>query len=656
MAANAILARVSSELSVRSEPEPKPVDRPAARGEWWLLDRLALLMSALTGVVIFLFIGRGGWYVDDFMNLGIAQENHFTRKYIETPIFGHPQPGTRIVNWWLYRISPMNYALAATLVCLGIAFMTWMIYRVFRSSFRPSPWVLVLTGMAGLTGLWIPVAEWWAGGSEIAGCVVANILMVHALLRCYLGPKRIMWALLAGLWLLGGLAFYERSVLGAAFAGCYVLAVAARRFSVREIVRVVRQALAGYLTLAVVGAAYLAYYATHNFVHANPGYTPSELVHYIWTTWDKALIPGLFGGTLRTGQNMALSYANPTLWWQVVCQLALLALIGYGIRTVGWRALLGWLFFIPLFVAGTYSIATARLAGHGPGLGREFRYVADLVPLLILTAGLTVLRPVIGREPAATTGAEPAAADAGPAAEPPHEVSAPASGRRPGWRGLPAGHLGVTVVALIALWSVFLVSALPVRHRWVNARTVHYVPNLQAGIREQSAKGPFSMYTAFVPGDINSAAFGRYSLTTRIAQLVSGKPIDADDLSRPMFMVDAHGNLVPARFQVLATVPDACGTSDTKKIMQDLNRPLPKGYWTVQFTYKVPAPSTLRFAINTGSVVEEATGGFRGFPVTGTGRVTFALRLASVTQFRFDAGHVGDCITDVQIGRPVPAR
>ncbi|HEX2903887.1 MAG TPA: hypothetical protein VHO01_10580 [Jatrophihabitans sp.] len=635
---------MSNELTVRSEPEPQPIDRPLARSEWWLLDRLALLFSVLTGVVIFAFIGRGGWYVDDFLNLGIAQESKFNRFYIDRPIFGHPQQGTRILNWVLYRVAPMNYALAAGLVCLGLALMTWLIYRVLRLSFRPSPWVLVLTGMAGLTGLWIPVAEWWAGGSEITGCVLANVLMVHALLRCYRGPRGTLWGLLGGVWFILGLAFYERTLFGAVFAACFVLAVGCRRFSIGEIVRVIRQALVGYLTLLVVALGYLYYYATHKFVHRNPGYTTNELLHYLWITWSKALIPGLFGGTLQTHRNMALSYADPTVVWQVICQLALLAVIGWGLRTLGWRALVGWLIFVPIFAAATYSIATARLTGHGPGLGREFRYVADLVPLMILTVGLTVLRPRIGRD------------EDGPL-EPAGETYADEPGipRPRRWRGVPAGHLGATVLALAALWTVFIVTAVPVSHRWVTARTVHYVPNLEGGIRALDARGPYSLYTAYAPGDINSPAFGRYSQTTRIAQLVSGHPIVADDLSKPMYLVDAQGHVVPARFQTLATVPDACGTSDSLKLMQTLSRPLGKGYWTVQFSYRVARPTTLRFAINTGSVVEEATGGFRGFPVSGTGRISFPLRLASVTQLRFDAGHVGDCISDVQIGRPVPA-
>ncbi len=276
----------------------------------------------------------------------------------------------------------------------------------------------------------------------------------------------------------------------------------------------------------------------------------------------------------------------------------------------------------------------------------------------MLTVALTVLAPRIGRPAESVETSESnESSESNELDAPDGSITAAMPGDRPGsrWPHPQLKHVGITAVALVALWAVFLVSAVPVSRRWVNARTVHYVRNLQAGIRAQDAKGPFSVYTTFVPGDINSASFGRYSLVTRVGQLVSGHPISADDLSKPMFMVDAHGNLLPARFQALATVPDACGTIEQKRVMHNLNRPLAKGYWTVQLSYRVPAKTTLRFAVNTGTAVQEATGGFRGFTVTGTGRITFSMRLQSVTAFRFDSGHPGDCISDIKIGRPVPA-
>ena len=109
---------------------------------------------------------------------------------------GHPQPGIRLLDWLLYRIAPMNYPLAAALECLGFGFMTWLVYRILRLAFRPSPWHLVLTAMASTTGLWVPATAWWAAGPEMGGCAGASTLTTYALLRCYRGPYRLLWGAL----------------------------------------------------------------------------------------------------------------------------------------------------------------------------------------------------------------------------------------------------------------------------------------------------------------------------------------------------------------------------------------------------------------------------------------------------------------------------
>lgn len=622
---------MSAGAAVRSRAESRSHARAFERGEWWLLDRLALLISTLSGVALFLFIGRGGWYIDDFLNLGYAQESKLDSGYLTRPIFGHPEPGVRLLNWVLYRLSPMNYALAVGLFCLSLAFMCWMVYRILRLFCRPSPWMLVLTGMAGLSGLWVPVGEWWAGASEIGGCMVANVLVIHAVLRSYLGPKRLMWTGLAGVWLVVGLSFYERALAGGLFAGCFLLAVAARGFSGREIVRVVRQALATYLLLLVIAAAYLVYYISHDFVRTQPGYGRMELLHFFWTSWSSAMVTAIFGGSIRTGRNLDESFASPPVWWIAVCQLLLLAIVVHGVRTLGRRALAGWLFFIPIFLLACNAIATAKLHVHGPSVGHEYRYVADLMPLIVLTLGLTVLGPRVGRA----------------------EVSQDRPASPPGGLAVRRSLVFATVTALLA---VYISSSLPASRVWVNAHTVHYVRNMQRDIRAQDAQGPYSVYTTYVPGDVSTPAYGRYSLTTRIGQLVSGHPISADDLSKPMFMFDPHGNLVPARLRTLSTVPDICATGGHQRILRKLSQPRGRYTWTVQLRYQVPAPTTLRFVADTGTRVQEATGYARSFTVSGTGRLTFQLRLlTTLTAFGLDSAQPGACVFDVRIGQPVRA-
>jgi len=644
--------------------KPEPAAVASRRDEWWLLDRLALASAAVSGLVLYALIGRGGWYIDDFLNFGLARESPLSRHYLTLPVFGHLQPGTRLANWLLYRILPMNYHVASALVCLSVAFAAWMLYRILRLAFRPSPWHLLLTVVAGGTALWLPVAAWWAGGSEIAGCLVANVLIVHALLRCYRGPHRLLWAALAALWLVAGLAFYERALLGGMFAAWFVLAVGARSARPRELLRVLRQAWAGYLALLLVAVGYLYVYATHRYVHSQPGYTPTEVVHFLWVCWSHTLIPSLFGGTLRTGQSIAESYASPPLWWLTLCQLALLALVGYGIMRNRLRTVLAWLAFVALFVPAQYAIATARLHVHGPSIGHEFRYLADLLPLLLLTIGVTVLRRRLvpiedapGKAVAATAArsesqAEPDGAGRS-ATEPPATEPVVQPGRRR-WPAIRRGPLIATGAALAVLWTVFWITALPVSHRWLASRGIRYVNNLRAELPARDRQGPWSLYTTYAPQTVSPIAWGSYSTTPAIAALVGGHEVSADDLSKPMYVVDANGHLRPARFAGLASVPSLCSTGP-QPITQPVSRPLPNGLWNVQLSYRVATPTILRFAIDPGTgTAVEATGSFRGFPVSGAGRLTFALRQTAVTGFRLDAAP-GACISDVLIGRPVPA-
>jgi hypothetical protein len=620
-------ARVPSTVELT---EPAAVERPAAHGEWWLLDRLALAWSALSAVALYLLIGRGGWYVDDFLSFGLARQYPLDRRYLEITAFGHPQPGIRVLDWLLYRISPMNYPLATALECLGFGLMVWLVYRILRMAFRPSPWHLVLTAMVSSTALWVPVAAWWAAGPEIGGCAGGGMLAVYAMLRCYRGPYRPLWGALAGGALALGLSCYERTLFGGAFAAWFLLAVTCRSARPREALAVLRRAWTGYLALAVVAAGYLLYYLRRHLAQTHPGYTRGQLVHFLWICWSHALIPGLFGGTLHTKHLVALSYAAPPLWWLTGCQLALLALVGYGLARNRLRALLGWLAFGVLFLVAQYLLATARLALYREVIGNEFRYVADLLPLLVLTLAITLLQPA----------ALPARADRRP----------PAGELFGGRRQL----LGVGT-GLIALCLVYLVTALPISARWTHARNVRYLRNLRADVARLDRRGPWSLYTTYAPFDVTppSPTFGRYSQTSSIAALVSGHPVSADDLTKPMYLADPDGHLWPAQFRALASTPGECSTGALQPL-QPLNRPLPHNIWNVLLSYSVSRPTTLRFAIDPGTGQPiEATGLGIGFPVSGTGRLVFPLRPSAIAGLRLDASAAGACISDVRIGAPV---
>jgi hypothetical protein len=618
----------------------EPTAPPSARGEWWVLDRLALAWSVQSALVLYALIGRGGWYVDDFLNFATAKQHRLDLHYLNMPIFGHPQQATRLLNWLLYRVSPMNYALASALLCLGIGFMTWLVYRILRMAFQPSPWHLVLTAMVSTTAMWVPSLAWWAAGGEITGSVVASMLVVHAMLRCHRGPWRPLWGALAGGWLLVGLLFYERTLLGGMFAAWFLPAVTCRSARPRELLAVLRRAWSGYLALCLVATGYLLYYISHQFLPRQPGYTHADLLRFFWQCWNQTLIPGLFGGPLRTEHSDVLSFAAPQLWWQITCQLALLALIGYGVTRSRLRGVLAWLVFLAIFLPAQYAIATARLTAHQAHAGHEFRYLVDLMPLLVLTLGIAILRP---------------------AAVPPSERAEPATGQaRHGtparaWPSADRRQLLALGAALVALGTVYLVTAIPPARLWVHSRHVSYVQNLRTGVAEQDRRGPWSLYTTYVPWNVVPSGFGHYSQTPAVARLVTDRQVSADDLTRPMFVVTEDGSIRPARLAAEATAPATCRAKPGKSLLP-LNRALPDGLWNLQLSYRVSTPTTLRFAIEPvpGRAVE-ATGTFRGFPVSGAGRLTFPLRQTAIGALRLDTFAAGVCVSDVQVGTPVPS-
>ena len=634
--------------------EPPAITRPA-RSEWWLLDRLALAWSVLSALSLYALIGRGGWYVDDFLNFGLARQYPLGRFYLRFPIFGHLQPATRLVNWLLYRISPMNYPLAAALLCLGMGAMTWLTYRVLRLAFRPSPWHLVLVAMVSTTGLWVPVTAWWAGGAEIVGCVLASMLMMHAMLRCYRSRHPVRWGLLAGFWLLAGLSWYERALFGAAFACWFLPAVTCRSIRPSQLWAVLRRAWPGYLALVVVALSYLDYYFSHHFVAVFPGYTRAELLHFFWVCWSHAMIPGLFGGSLTTGHLDVLSYAHPPLWWLTACQLLLLALVGYGLLRNRLRAALAWLVFLAIFLPAQYTIATARLYVHHARIGQEFRYLADLLPLLVLTVAISILRPA-ALLPAAgqPEAADEPLADRAAGDSDADEAQARGAARAGRWRAVDPRHAALTGVALLALCAVYLVSALPVSYRWVSGRHVRYVQNMRASVAQLDRQGPWSMYTTYTPGDVSPAGYGHFSQTPVVAALIADQPVSSDDLTKPMYVATVDGQLKPATLRAGATVPGACA-SQPDKFLQALSRPLPLGLWNLQLRYRTAVPTVLRFALDPGDGTPiEATGSFRSFTVSGSGQLTFAIRYTAIKALRVDIGAAGTCVSDVRIGVPRP--
>jgi hypothetical protein len=599
------------------------------------LDVITFGLMSVQGLLLFLLMARGGFFVDDFVNLSMAQRSSFSRPYLMRLVFDHPEPGARALNWILIRIEPMNYAFFALVAAVGIAATSWVIYRILRLVFRPSLAMPVLAWLAGAIVIWLPPAMWWASAMELVPCALGSALACHATVRCYLGPRRIMWGILAGVWLIAALSCYERALVGAAVSMVFLPFAVCDKIGPRQVLAVVRRAWPAYLAITVVTLAYLIAYLSGDYVHPTSGYSSRDLVAMLWRSWAHSLVPGFLGGPLHWRLiNGVYPIGQTPGWWIVIGQLVALVVLISGFRRLGWRSLRGWVMFVPIYLVAVTAVASARLATYGPEVGNEFRYVADLVPMTVLALGIALLRPTTTE--AVTTESE--------AAE-----LAPRSGRF-GRKALllAGGFLAVTA-------PIIAVSAIPASNDWGASPAKTYVANLRRTLDQADHGSRWSVYNTFVPNSIMPLHYAPYSSIEYMGQLVTGRQVPVNDPDSRLFVVNGKGLALPAAFRTASTVADHCFTRPHETVVLPLRHPVTQSRWFLTLHYTTSAPSSFRFAINAGSGFVDADALYKSYAARGSGSLILGLRRLPITQLRIKAAVPGACVSDVRIGIPVPA-
>ncbi|HEY3717554.1 MAG TPA: hypothetical protein VGL39_23770 [Jatrophihabitantaceae bacterium] len=596
-----------------------------------VIDRLALGAVALQALCLFFLMAPGSWWMDDFENLSMAQHSPLTRAYLSRTVFGHPEPGARLVNWFLVRAFPMQYVVVAALSALAIAATSWMVYRILRLLFEPSVTSVVLAWIAGSTALWLPPAMWWSAGVQLAACVLTSVLACHALVRCYLGSHRLLWAVASGGWLVVGLLFYEQVLFGGLFCAVFLPAAVCRRLRFEDIAKVVRRAWPAYAAIACVCSAYVVIYLRGHYVRRDSHYSTHALVAMLWRSWGHTLTPGMLGGPLHWKYRLGVyGIARSPEWWIVLGQLAVVAVAVAGIRMRGRRSLRGWLLFVPLFVAAQYSIATARLAIGGPAIGDETRYVVDMAPIAALALGLVLLRP-------RGQGPEPE--------------------REPGSRApTPLGYrprLVVAGVVVVATSIVFGLSAVPAARTWAYNPSSRYVADLRRSLGQADRAGPWSLYDTLVPETVMHQTYVPYSTIGYVAQLVTDRAVSTNDASRRLLVVDDAGNAVPARFAVARSVRPFCAERGRRMNVVVFATPLESGQWFLDAGYSSSGRTTLDLAIDpgTGRFISATS---HAHQLIGSGRIIVNLRTSPVARLRLTTTGPSACLSDVALGRPVP--
>jgi hypothetical protein len=358
---------------------------PRSTSPTWRVSIPLPAVAAVLGAIPFAMHAwsalHGYFWQDDFViAFRAAHGNPVDPGYLFRAYNGeHIAPGMFLLAWLVTAIAPLNFPVAVVPLLLMQALATVLFWRLLVRCFGARWAILPLFAVFAWSPLILVPSLWWAFGAQFIPGLLAMIGALHALVR-HLQDRKPAWPVL--LWLVAGLAFYEKATL----IPVLLVAVAAfvERASLLAVLRGFRWLWLGCVAIvAGYGVAYLAITSTAS--NRDTG-AFGELARRLIA---ETFVPGILG--------LPPDAAGPGLTWvpaptRAVAWLAALVIIGAGVLLSGRRAVFAW-----LLLAGYLGVdlVLTRLRLVGPLIGADPRYVADAVPVAVLLAGFALLGPPV---------------------------------------------------------------------------------------------------------------------------------------------------------------------------------------------------------------------------------------------------------------------
>ena len=564
----------------------------------------------------------GSWfYFDDLAFMSRSMNQPFGAGYLTESYGGHLMPAGFAVTWALTKWAVFDWApwavgLLAMQAVAGVGML-----RLLISLFGSRRLVLVL--LAGYLGyvFTLPAGLWWAAGINQLPLQIALVfgLASHV---AYLRTGRVRHLVATLCWTVGGLLFYEKTLL---LFGVYAL-VALCYFTEGDTTTRLKDLWARYrpgvVAHTVVAATYLALYVEYGL-----NFSPGDSSNQPWTpiAWDLiavALLPALIGGPLTWQPLTVGSFADPTQLTQLVSWTVVAAVVYYAhrTRTISKRA------WAPLgftLLANIALLASARANIVGPDIAREYRSQTESGALFVHCAGLAFL-PLHGARQENTA-----------------RIGVPRTYER----------RGVVLLATVAVGIAAITSSTRYVDLWQSRNpTEAYIAEVRHSLADAGHK-PVPLVDTGIPQTLLWAF--RYPENTYSHVL---RPF-ADETSYPrsavdrLYMFDDRGRLSPVVIPpTRKMVPNVgCGYPlEGKQTTIPLDGPVIGGGWWIQIGYASPRPVSLR--VEAGDDVHDLDlpRGLHNAFVQASGE------FQEVTVSRYPRGsHL--CVVDLTLGVPVPA-
>jgi hypothetical protein len=593
---------------------------------------LGLLMIAVQVAWKAQFLNHLYFRQDDFHDLDLAVEHHFTWSYLTFIGSGHLIIGLRAIAWMLVRGGgTYNWTLASSVSMVFVAAADLAGLRLLRDLFGERPAILIPFGIYLLTPLTMPDLGIWSSAMESVPLQLAIFMAISAHLR-YVHSGG--WPHLAGaaFWLAFGLAFFEKALV----LPVALFALTAAYFCGGSVLQGCRAALLRYwrawVVYVVLTAGYLVVLIEALRTSASQPRVPisaDRSFRFAWELIRDTFVPGAFGGPWHwlpvSGESFAFA-DPPHVLVAVTMILALLVIVMTTLRrriaARAWAILLGW-----VLLADILPVIVGRLNTIDVGiLGLETRYVADATPFLALCIGLAFLPLTEARRFPAARG---------------HAAQS-------GQRSHPATVIMIALYVFGSIWSV---------QAYLNATTgapaANYVGNASAAIK-LAPRGATVMNLA-VPGTMVEGLFHEYALQSKVIGDIS--PGRLHWTQHPRGTIDGlrifgpDGRLYQAYVRGVASVPLAAG-----------QKCWPATHGTITITLDRLSPNTtgimrigyLSFAARKQTIIVQAGTNMQTMTVARglhSGYVPVSGRFQQVT---ITTSGPGLCVGDVEAGNLRP--
>lgn len=426
-------------------PYPEPVSAPTQREDqasphdsvgnplrlsrWSRWDAYALVTVVIAVGIRGFLLSQAWFWQDDFLHASRALSRGLGAEWVFQSYNGHLQPAYFLQVWLTTNVFGLSWPLAAVIVLAWTAAFGASFWFLVTGIFGRGPASLVALGVACLTPLWSVTASWFASAMQSLPVLTLNVLAAACAVRL-VSSGRGAWGVATVAAYAGALLWFEKALLGLILV---VFAVAAAALSGRAHGLRARATLVTGIALVIISAAYIIVFLLISGMPESSGLDAAQGVRLAYEMALSVVPTGLVGGPWQQnsdGSTLQVLITQPWITWIWAAFVVVLV--------VGWRrhrpsAVLAVAGIVVALIPLVLLVARARLDFIGPAIGRDTRYVVDLVPVAALALAVLI---------------------AGGAA-----VAAPRLGERPGRALAWAAPVIVIVYALVSWPSIYAVAA-----------------------------------------------------------------------------------------------------------------------------------------------------------------------------------------------------